>query len=58
MVKVIYCSKINPSSKCDHVIRGETAEEVLRKAAAHALEHGMKLGPVLLQKLEAAIEDE
>jgi predicted small metal-binding protein len=58
MVKVIYCSKINPSTKCNHVIRGETVEEVLQKAAAHALEHGLKPGPVLLKKLEDAIEDE
>jgi predicted small metal-binding protein len=58
MAKVIYCSRINPNLKCDYVIRGETVEEVLQKAAAHVLEHGLKPGPVLLRRLEAAIQDE
>ena len=58
MLKVLYCSKINPSSKCNHVIRGSTVKEVLRKAGTYALEHDLTLGPELLQKFENAIEDE
>ncbi len=58
MSKVLYCSRINPSSKCKHVIRGNAIKEVLRKAGTHALSHGLTLGPELLQNLEAAIEDE
>ena len=58
MSKVIYCSKINPSSKCNHVMRGSTVEEVLRKAGEHAVAHGLKVSPDLLKKVEAAIEDE
>jgi len=58
MPKVLYCSKINHTSKCNHVIRGQTIKEVLQKAGAHALEHSMALGPELLKKVEDAIEDE
>ena len=58
MPKVLYCSKINPSSKCNQVIRGSTINEVVRKAGTHALEHGLTLGPELLKKVEDAIKDE
>ncbi len=59
MSKVIYCSKINPSSNCNHVIRGNTVKEVLQKAGEHAKEHGIiEVSPALLKKLEAAVEDE
>jgi predicted small metal-binding protein len=58
MPKVLYCSKINPSSKCNQVIRGSTIKEILQKAGAHAIEHGLALGPELLKKVEDAIEDE
>jgi predicted small metal-binding protein len=58
MGKVIYCSKVNPSSDCKHVIRGETVEEVLQKAGLHAKEHGLAPTPELIQKVRAAIENE
>ena len=58
MSKVIYCSKVNPASDCDHVIRGADENEVLRKAAAHASEHGLDPTPELLSQVKAAIEDE
>ncbi len=58
MPKALYCSKINPSLKCNQVIRGSTIKEVLRKAGTYALEHRLTLGPELLQKFEDAIEDE
>ncbi len=38
MGKVIYCNKVNPSSDCNHVIRGKDVEEVLQKAGVHAEE--------------------
>jgi len=55
---VIYCNKVNPSSECDHVIRGETEEDVLRQAGAHAGEHGLEPTPELIEKVRASIEDE
>jgi len=58
MAKVIYCGKVNPSSDCDHVIRGENVEEVLQKAGVHAKEHGLEPTPELIEKVKAAIEDE
>lgn len=58
MSKVIYCNKVNPSSECDHVIRGESEEEVLRKAGDHAKEHGLETTPELIEKVRASIEDE
>ena len=58
MGKVIYCNKVNPSSECDHVIRGETDEDVLRQAGAHAEEHGLEPTPELMEKVRGSIEDE
>jgi predicted small metal-binding protein len=58
MSKVIYCNKVNPSSDCNHVIRGETVEEVLQKAGVHAKEHGLEPTPELIEMVKAAIEDE
>ncbi len=42
MAKILECAKVDPSSGCQHIIRGETEEEVLQKAAAHAKEHGIR----------------
>jgi len=58
MAKVIHCSKVNPSSTCVHVIRGETEEDVLELAKAHAREHGLEPTPELLEMVKAYIEDE
>lgn len=58
MAKVIYCNKVNPSSECNHVLRGETEEEVLQQARVHAKEHGLEPTPELLEKVRASIEDE
>jgi predicted small metal-binding protein len=58
MSKVIYCSKVNPSSDCKHVIRGSTVDEVLQKAGVHAKEHGLTPTPELIEKVKAAIEEE
>ncbi len=33
MAKILECAKVDPSSGCQHVVRGETEEEVLKKAA-------------------------
>jgi len=57
MTKMIDCGKVNPASGCGHVIRGETEEEVLRKAAEHAGSHGMEPSPQLLEQVKAHIEE-
>ena len=38
MAKILECAKVDPSSGCKHVVRGETVEEVLQKAGEHAKE--------------------
>ncbi|MDX1623376.1 MAG: DUF1059 domain-containing protein [Gemmatimonadota bacterium] len=59
MTKVIDCGKVNPASGCDHVIRAETEDEVLRLAAEHAREeHDMEPTPEMIDQVKANIEDE
>jgi predicted small metal-binding protein len=58
MSKVVYCSKLNPSADCNHVVRGETVEEVLQNAGIHAKEHGLEPTPELIEKVKKAIEEE
>jgi predicted small metal-binding protein len=58
MSKVIHCSKVNPAGDCDHVIRGETVDEVLQKAAVHAREHGLEPSAELVEMVKKFIEEE
>jgi predicted small metal-binding protein len=59
MGKIVECAKVDPSSGCTHVIRGSTEEEVLKKAAEHAKQHGIReVTPELKAKVKAAIRDE
>lgn len=59
MGKIIDCSKVNPASGCGHVVRGETEEELLKNAKAHAKEHGIvEVTPELIKLIKAHIEDE
>lgn len=58
MAKVIDCGKVNPASGCGHVIRADTEEELLKKAAEHAKSgHGMEPTPELLEQVKAHIEE-
>lgn len=59
MSKIIDCNKVNPSSECHHVVRGETEEEVLANAKEHAKEHGFsEVTPELVAMIKSNIEDE
>jgi predicted small metal-binding protein len=59
MRKIVECAKVDPSSGCTHVVRGNTEEEVLKKAAEHAKQHGIReVTPELKAKVKAAIRDE
>ncbi|MEO7859921.1 MAG: DUF1059 domain-containing protein [Nitrospirales bacterium] len=42
MGKVIECAKVDPSSGCKHVIRGNTEEEAMKNAMEHAKSHGIR----------------
>jgi predicted small metal-binding protein len=57
--KMIDCGKVNPSSGCSHIVRGETEEEVLQNAKAHAKDHGIvEITPQLIEMIKVHIEDE
>ncbi|MEO7859907.1 MAG: DUF1059 domain-containing protein [Nitrospirales bacterium] len=59
MGKAIECAQVDPSSGCTHIIRGNTEEEVLKKAMEHAKSHGIREAtPELKAKAKAAIRDE
>jgi predicted small metal-binding protein len=58
MAKMLECAKVDPSSGCKHVVRGETVEEVLQKAGEHAKEHGIRqVTPELIELVKANIRD-
>ena len=58
MAKIIECGKVDPSSGCKHVVRGETEAEVLKKAAEHAKQHGIReITPELMEKVKANIRN-
>lgn len=58
MAKIIDCGKVNPASGCGHIIRGETEEEALQKAAEHAQQsHGMQPTPELLATVKQHMTD-
>jgi predicted small metal-binding protein len=58
MAKVIRCK--DAGFECDAVIKGDTEDEALQKAAAHAKEfHGLQeVTPEVAQKVRAIIRDE
>ena len=59
MGKIIDCTRVNPASGCHHVGRGETEEQLLRNAEAHAKEHGIvDVTPEIIEMIKANIEDE
>jgi predicted small metal-binding protein len=58
MAKIVECAKVDPSSGCKHVVRGETEEDLLRKVAVHAKDHGIReVTPELLALVKANIHD-
>jgi predicted small metal-binding protein len=58
MGKVLECAKVDPSSGCAHVVKGETEEEVLKKAGEHAKEHGIReVTPELIARVKANIQN-
>ena len=58
MAKVLRCSDVG--FECEAVIRAETEEEVLKKAAEHAQSvHNLKeVSDEVVEKVRAAIQDE
>lgn len=59
MGKMLECAKVDPSSGCQHVVRGESEDEVMRNAAEHAKEHGIReFTPEMQAQARALIKDE
>ena len=59
MGKIVDCGKVDPSTGCSHVVRGETEEELMRNAQEHAREHGIvEVTPELMERVRANIRDE
>ena len=59
MGKIVDCAKVDPSTGCSHVVRGETEEELMRNAGEHAKEHGLvEVTPELMERVRANIRDE
>ncbi len=57
-MKILECAKVDPSSGCNYVVRGNTEEEVLMNAAEHAKEHGIhEVTPDLMERVKANIHD-
>lgn len=58
MPKLLECANVDPSSGCQHVVSGETEDEVLQKAGEHAKEHGIReVTPELVERVKANIRD-
>ena len=58
MAKVLECAKVDPTSGCDYVVRGETEEDLLRNVAIHAKDHGIcEVTPELMELVKANIHD-
>jgi predicted small metal-binding protein len=58
MAKILECAKVDPSSGCQHVVRAETEEELFKKAAEHAKQHGIRdVTPQLMERIKAAIRE-
>ena len=56
-MKHFHCSDVG--LKCDFVATGNTNQEILQKAAAHAQkDHGMQVTPELAKKVESLIKDD
>lgn len=58
MSKAVYCKDAG-FEDCAAVIRGETEEEVLQKAAEHGKSaHDLELTPEMAQQVKTLIKDE
>lgn len=59
MGKMLDCAKVNPAAGCGHIVRGETMEDLMVNAKAHAKEHGItEITPELMEMLKSHIEDD
>jgi predicted small metal-binding protein len=59
MGKMVECEKVDPSSGCHHVIHGKDESDLMKKAAEHVKEHGVKsVTPEMQAKVRSVMHDE
>jgi predicted small metal-binding protein len=57
-MKILECAKVDPSSGCSYVARGNTVDEILTNVAEHAKTHGINsVTPELISLVKANIRD-
>ena len=57
MAKILTCRDVGPD--CDADVRGDTEDEILEQAGAHAqADHGLEVTPELVEVVRSAIKDE
>ena len=58
MAKIVECSKVDPTSGCQHVIRGSNEADVMQKAEEQSKQHGIRqMTPELREKIKANIRE-
>ncbi len=58
MSKILECAKVDPSSGCNYVIRGNSVEEILQSAGEHIKAHGVReFTPEMIAKVKSYIRD-
>jgi predicted small metal-binding protein len=58
MAKIVECAKVDPTSGCQHVIRGSNEADVMQKAEEHAKKHGIReMTPEMREKIKANIRE-
>jgi predicted small metal-binding protein len=56
MGKILECAKVDPSSGCNFIVRGNIVDEVLLGVAEHAKAHGIKeVSPELIERVKSYI---
>jgi predicted small metal-binding protein len=57
-MKILECAKVDPSSGCSYVARGNTVDDILQNVAEHAKTHGIHaVTPELIDRVKANIRD-
>ena len=57
-MKILECARVDPSSGCSYVARGNTVDDILKDVAVHAKSHGIHaVTPELIDLVKANIRD-
>ena len=58
MAKIVECAKVDPTSGCQHVIRGTSETDIMQKAEEHVKQHGIRqMTPEMKAKVKANIRE-